>query len=123
MGGITTKDIASGANETIVIQMGLLPDPPENHTAYISGSPVQLEWRYDTEPPGIIGFVIYRAPQSTGPFIPIVARRKNDFDYDGNYNFTDYSGTSSFPGPDYSHYKVSATNQFGEGEWEDFYHC
>ncbi|HSV95630.1 MAG TPA: hypothetical protein VLM75_01720 [Spirochaetota bacterium] len=124
MGGIATKDLAAGENVTIPIQMGELPYPP-NNTYAISGPGVNISWSYSTgEPIGLIGFIIYRSSQPGGPFIPIAAGRKEDFDNVG-YRFIDPTGRGGSEEPNPTYYKIAATNPYGEGQstYEFYANC
>ena len=123
-GGIETADLSPGSSTTLNIYMGDLPWPPENFNVYQSfPTGAGMNWSYsEGEPLGLIGFVIYRSPQSGGPYVPIADGTKEFFNNDG-YRYTDPEGITSFPNPSY--YKVSATNQFGEGDpgFENYYAC
>jgi len=89
-GGIKTIDLKGGTSVNIVIQMGLLPDPPDNLGS--SGNypdPIVFTWDYTTPPSNLAGFVVYRATASDGPYIPLIAGRKEEFDTGSNYQYTD----------------------------------
>jgi hypothetical protein len=125
-GGIATKDLAPGENAMISIQMGYLAASPEYYDAYRNyGAPgVYIYWSYETEPLDLIGFIIYRSSQPGGPFIPIAAGRKEDFDNDG-YRFDDPTGIWEYGGPAPTYYKIAATNPYGEGQstYEFYAYC
>lgn len=127
-GGIATRDLAPGENVTISIQMGDLAPGPDNYYANrnYSGPGVNINWYYsESEPVGLIGFIIYRSSRLDGPFVPIAAGRKEDFDNDG-YRFYDPTGRYwEYDGPDPTYYKIAATNEYGVGQstYEFYAYC
>lgn len=114
MGGIETKDLAPGASETISITMGDLPIAPMNPYAENNYPGITMTWEYNGYPESLVGFIVYRAWQEEGPFVPIAAGRKEDFENNG-YRYYDPNGKGSVDSNP-SYYKVSATNSYGEGE-------
>lgn len=118
-GGIKTVDLAGGMSTNLTIKMGLLPDPPDSLTS--SGNfpaPVVVIWDYTTPPSEFSSFVIYRARTSAGPYTPILSGRKEDFDTGSDYRYTD--DAQGFSQYDYIYYKISAKNQYGEGNMSSY---
>ena len=73
MGGITSKDLAPGASETIFITMGNLIQMPDEPGGYTGGlNPFNFTWNFPTANYGeLIGFKVYRS-QDTSPSVPSV---------------------------------------------------
>jgi len=129
MGGITTKDLAPGASETITIGMGELwpmpdrtgpiPDIPYGHSSF------DLVWGI---PNGFyeerIGFRVYRAqdtenfgddPSLIYKLIAIV--RKEDAIFDGGY--WDYRlpmSSDGVPQGWFLNFHITVINEYGEGD-------
>lgn len=123
-GGIVVRNLSPGASETIPIQMGLLPPPPEVmnlNAGWAEPTGVELSWSYSfAEPPGLIGFRIYRSDNlDPGPYYVISSGTKERY-YNGEiYTYIDLNGIFGNPSEDASWYKISAVNQYGEGYLSD----
>lgn len=119
-GGIAVKTLSPGASETIPIQMGLLPPPPEQmnlNAGWNDPTGVELGWSYSfSEPPGLIGFRIYRSDNlEPGPYYVISSGTKERYYNGETYTYIDLNGIHGDPDIDASWYKISAVNQYGEG--------
>ncbi len=115
-GGVETVNLISGETRNVAIDMGQLPNPPDYLSAYTAQQGIELTWSYSIEPVGLKGFVVYKSEAASSGYSIFIEGKKEDFQVLSQYTHIDVNGLngSSPGGPTY--YKVSATNQYGEGE-------
>jgi len=135
MGGIATKDLTPGGNEIISIMMGDLPFAPDFvNGSSATGGPVTITWYYTdySDPAGLVGFRIYRAPDTqsyTNPndpsliYLPVAIGRKENFG--DNFGYELIFPASGLTPNRYLYFGVAAINQYGEGEpvFYNYFYC
>jgi hypothetical protein len=126
-GGIATVNLISGETRSVAIEMGQLPNPPE----YVSAcgdcvqQGIRLTWSYSAEPEGLKGFVVYKSESESSGYKIFVEGKKEDFLDFSQYAQNDVNGRNGFSDAGPTYYRVSATNQHGEGEmsYQTYAYC